>query len=154
MGLAEEGRIILGLDEIAEVGHVTVQEAAESDFEMDHVEVLEGSGECFTKNFFDSVAVYTTSCFEIDDDEINEELNVPFEESGDGSIQPQQQWKEKNKRTISISSVKQANVAANSATLFFMYILKSHHKDEQSPLCESANPKSAAKVERKFNEAS
>jgi len=55
---------------------------------MDHAEVLEGSGECFTKSFFDSVAVYTTSCFKIDDDKTNEELNVPLEESGDGSIKP------------------------------------------------------------------
>ena len=33
MRLAEEGRIILDLDETAEVGHVTVQEADESDSE-------------------------------------------------------------------------------------------------------------------------
>jgi len=61
MRLAREGRIILDLDEIAEVCHITVQEADESDFKMDHKEVLEGSRECFTKSFFDSVAVYTTS---------------------------------------------------------------------------------------------
>jgi len=60
---ATEGRIILDLDETAEVGHVTVQETDESDSEMDHAEILEGLGECFIKNFFDSVAVYTTSCF-------------------------------------------------------------------------------------------
>jgi len=68
MQLAEEGRIILDLDEIAEVGYVIVQEADESDSEMDHTEVLEGSRECFIKSFFGSVAVYPTSCFEIDDD--------------------------------------------------------------------------------------
>jgi len=56
---------------------------------MVHVEVLEGSRECFTKSFLDSVAIHTTSCFEIDDDETNEELNVPPEESGDGSIPSQ-----------------------------------------------------------------
>ena len=98
MRLAEEGRIILDLDETTEVGHITVQEADESDSEMDHAEVLEGSGECFTKNFFDSVVVYTTSCFKIDDDETNEELNVSPEESSDGSIPPQQQWKERMRR--------------------------------------------------------
>jgi len=68
MRLAEEGRIILDLDETAEVGYVIVQEAEESDFEMDHAEVLEASRECFIKSFFDSVAIYLTSCFEIDDD--------------------------------------------------------------------------------------
>jgi len=88
MRLAKEGRIILDLDETTEVGHVTVQETDESDSEMNHAEVLECSGECFTKSFFDSVAVYKTSCFEIDDDETNEELNVPPEKSGDGSIKP------------------------------------------------------------------
>jgi len=126
------------LDEIAEVGHVTVRETAESVSEMDHVEVLEGLEECFTKSFFDSVVVYTTSCFEIDDDETNEELNTSPEESGDGSIQPQQQRKEKNERTISVSSIKQANIAANSA----------------APVFKCTNPKNATKVERKFNEAS
>ena len=35
--------IILDLDETAEVGHVTVQEADESDSEIDHAAVLEGS---------------------------------------------------------------------------------------------------------------
>jgi len=43
MRLAEEGRIILDLDEIVEVGHVTVQEADESDSEIDHAAILEGS---------------------------------------------------------------------------------------------------------------
>jgi len=138
MRLAEEGRIILDLDETTEVGHITVQEADESDSEMDHAEVLEGSGECFTKNFFDSVVVYTTSCFKIDDDETNEELNVSPEESSDGSIPPQQQWKEKNEKTISVSSVKQANVTANSV----------------APVFKCINPQSATKVERKLNEAS
>ena len=130
MGLTKEGRIILDLDETSEVAHITVQEADESDSKMDHAEVLEGSGECFTKSFFDSVAIYKTSCFEINDDEKNEELNVPSEESGDGSIQPQQQWKEKNDRTISVSSVEQANVAVNSAVLVF----------------KCTNPKSATNV--------
>ena len=88
MRLAKEGRIILDLDETAEVGHVTVQETDESDSEMNHAEVLECSGECFTKSFFDSVTVYTISRFEIDDDETNKDLNVPLEESGDGSIKP------------------------------------------------------------------
>jgi len=100
------------LDETAEVGHVTVQEADETDSEMDHAEVLKSSGECFTKSFFDSVVVYTISCFEIEDDKTNEEVNVPPGESGDGSIQLQLQRKEKNERTISVSCVKQANVAA------------------------------------------
>jgi len=95
------------LDEIAEVGHVTVEEADESDSEMDYAEVLEGSGECFTKNFFDSVVVDIISCFEIDDDETSEELNASPEKSGDDSIQPQQQWKEKNERKISV--VRQAS---------------------------------------------
>ena len=70
--------------------------------------------------------------------ETNEEPNVPSKESGDGSIQLQQQWKEKNDRTISVSSAKQANVAANSV----------------APVFKCTNPKSATKVERKFNEAS
>ena len=83
------------------------------------------------------MVVYTTSCFEIDDDETNEELNVPPEESGDGSIQPQQ-WKEKNEMTIPVSSVTQANVVANSV----------------APGFKCTNPKSATKVERKLNEAS
>ena len=89
MRLAEEGRIILDLDETAEVGHVTVQETDESDSEMDHAEVLEGSGDCLTKRLFDSVVVYTALCIEIDDDKTNEEPNVPPEESGDGSIPSQ-----------------------------------------------------------------
>jgi len=101
---------------------------------MAHAKVLEGSRECFTKSFFDSVAVYTTS----DDEETNEELNVPTEESSDGSIQPQQQQKEKNEKTILVSSVKQANVATNST----------------APVFKCINPKSATKVKREFTEAS
>jgi len=88
MGLTREGRIILDLDEMTETSHVIVQEADESDSEIDHAKALEGSGEFFTKSFFDSVAIYTTSCFEFDNDETNEELNVPPEESSDGNIQP------------------------------------------------------------------
>jgi len=65
MGLAREGRNLLDLDETEETSHVTVQEADESYSEIDHVEALEGSGEFFTKSFFDSVAVYTTSCFNL-----------------------------------------------------------------------------------------
>ena len=97
--------------------------------------------------------VYTTSCFEFDDNETNKELNVPPKKSGDGSILPQQR-KEKNDRTILISSVKQANVAANPAAPVFMCIPKSHHKDKELPFCKCTNPKSATKVERKFNKAS
>jgi len=74
MWLAKEWRIILDLDETTEVGHFTVQEADELDSEMDHAKVL--------------------------DDETNEELNIPPEESGDGNIQPRQQWKEKNEITV------------------------------------------------------
>ena len=83
------------------------------------------------------MVVYTTSCFKIDDDKINEEQNAPYEESGGDSIQPQQR-KEKNEMTIPVSSVKQENVAANSV----------------APIFKCTNPKSATKVERKFNEAS
>jgi len=85
--LAREGRIILDLDETAETSHVIVQEFDGSDSEIDYAKALEGSREFFIKSFIDSAAVYTTSCFEFDDDETNEELNVPPEESGDGSIQ-------------------------------------------------------------------
>jgi len=92
--------------------------------------------------------------FQFDNDETNKELNVPPEESGDGCIQPQQQRKEGNERTISVSSVKQANVAANPAAPVFMYIPKSHRKDEESPFCECINPKSATKVKCKFKETS
>jgi len=154
MGLAKEGRIILDLNEIAEVGHVTVQEADESDSKMDHAEILEGLGECFIKSFFDSVAVYATSCFEIDDDETDEEPNVPPEESGDGSIQPQQQRKEEKEGTISVSSIKHVNVAGNPVAPVFRYTPKSCRHNGESPFAKCTNPKSATKVERKFNEAS
>jgi len=90
IGLAREGRIILDLDETTKTSHFTVQYADELDSEIDYAEALEGSGEFFTKSFFDSAAVCTTSCFEFDNDETNEELNVSPEESGDGSIQLQQ----------------------------------------------------------------
>ena len=93
--LAKEGRIVLDLYEMEKVSHVIVQEADELDSEIDLTDALEASGEYFTIRFFDSAAVYTNSYFEFDDDETNEELNVPPEESGDGSIQPQQQQKEK-----------------------------------------------------------
>jgi len=100
MRLAKEGRIILDLDETVEVSHVTVQEADELHFEIDLTGALEASGEYFTRSFFDNVIVYINSCFEFDDNEINEERNVPPKESGDGSIQPKQQQKQKNERTI------------------------------------------------------
>ena len=88
MRLAREGRIILDLDEMAEVHHVIVQEADESDYEIDLIKAPEASKEFFTRSFFDSAAIYTTPCFESDDDETNEELSVPPEESGDCSIKP------------------------------------------------------------------
>ena len=86
MQLAKEGRIILDLDEMAEVSHVTMREVDELDFEVDLTEAPKTSGEYFTRSFFDSAAVYTTSYFKFDNEETNEELNVPPEESADGSI--------------------------------------------------------------------
>jgi len=68
----------------------------------------------------------------------NEELIVPPKESGDRSIQPQEQLNEKNEKTISVLSVNQANVKANFA----------------APVFKCINPESATKVEREFNEAS
>jgi len=41
MWLAKDGRIILDLDETTEASHVTVQEAGESDFEIDLTKALE-----------------------------------------------------------------------------------------------------------------
>jgi len=100
------------------------------------------------------VVVYTTSCFEFENDETNEKLSVPPEESDDGSIQPQQLWKEENERTISVSSAKKANVATNPAMPVLRYIPKSRHKNGESPFAEFTNPKGSTKAERKFDEAS
>ena len=64
------------------------------------------------------------------------------------------QRKEKNERTILVSFVKQANVAANPAAPVFIYIPKSRRKDEEPLFYECTNPKSTTKIEHKFNEAS
>ena len=86
MRLAKDGRIILDSDEMAEVSHITVQEANESDSEIYLTEAPEALGEYFTRSFLDSAAVHKTSCFKFDDDVKNKGLNALPEESGDGSI--------------------------------------------------------------------
>ena len=78
MRMTNEGRIILDLDETVEVGHITVQEDNELDSEVDLTKAPKASGEFIPKSFFDSVAVYKTSCSESDDDETNKELSVPL----------------------------------------------------------------------------
>ena len=73
------------------------------------------------------------------------------EDNSDGSIKPQQQRKEENEQTISVSFVKQANVEANPAVPVFRYISKPRRKDGESPFSKCSNPKSTTKVECKFD---
>ena len=153
MRLAKGGRIILDFDEMAEVSHVTVQEADESDSEIELTEAPEASRKYFTMSLFDSAAVYTTSCSASDDDEINEELSVPPEENGDGNIKPQ--LRKKREWEDNFSPIGQAaNVVTNPAVSVIRYIPKSRRKDGESPFAECTNPKGSTKVERKFDDAS
>lgn len=78
------------MDETAETSHVIVQEADESDSEMNLTEAPKALGKCFLKSFFDCVDVYTTSCSESDNNEINEELSVP----------PKKDWHERLVETL------------------------------------------------------
>ena len=75
-------------------------------------------------------------------------------DGGDGNFKPQQQWKDKNELTISVSSIKQMIVVANPAASVFRYIPKSPRKDGESPLSECASVKSTTKIDIKLEEAS